>query len=51
MKYIVTHKVGRKRRIAMRNGHISLFKSKKSAKRRAKEYEGYNPRIKKILGG
>lgn len=47
-KYIVTHKFGRARRLVMRNGHISIFKTKHSAKVRAKEYAGSNPRISKI---
>jgi len=50
-KYIVTYKLGKSRRVAMSNGRICKFRSKKTAKKKAKEYEGLNPRIAKLRWG
>ena len=48
-KYIVTYKPKRMvRRIAMLNGNISKFSTKRSALKRAKEYDGLNARVAKL---
>ena len=51
MKYVVTFQLRKRksvRRVATKDGHISRFKTKHSALRRAKEYKGLNPRIMKV---
>ena len=49
-KYVVTYKQGRTRRVVTRNGRIPML-MKSSAKKLAKEYVGYNPRIAKVKWG
>lgn len=49
-KYIVTYKLNKQnktRKIAMRNGKIPMLK-KSSAQKLAREYEGLNPRVRKM---
>ncbi|HUV84817.1 MAG TPA: hypothetical protein VMV86_03860 [Methanosarcinales archaeon] len=46
-KYVVTYTLGRTRKVATRNGRIPML-VKSSAKKLAKEYVGYNPRIAKV---